>query len=209
MGVKTMDRHLAQRESPPAHPHPLPLAPPSSTSPHPHPLASGASASHVMPLLCRVPVSKHVACLSSGKTQVQAATSLASRNSNHEFPLPYPKRTRLCPTGPLTSGCSPKLSHQRQGGNVAEKFPSLSTEVDVVWMIGEFDTVELLCSGAPEPQGTELSLCLCLCFWHTLFLCPSFFVCSRGLCLCVSASLTGAAALCHSLDTSSHKRHLT
>ena len=77
-------------------------------------------ASHVMPLLCRVPVSRHLACLPSGKTQVQAATSLASRNSNHEFPLPYPKRTRLCPTGPLTSGCSPKVSRQRQGGNVAE-----------------------------------------------------------------------------------------
>ena len=54
-----------------------------------------------------------IACLPSGKTQVQAATSLASRNSKHEFPLLYLKRTLLCPTGPLISGCSPKVSHER------------------------------------------------------------------------------------------------
>ena len=50
----------------------------------------------------------------------------------------------------------------------------------MVWMIGDwvqmqFDTVELLCSGAPEPQGTDLSLSLSLLLAHTVSL--SIFLC--------------------------------
>ena len=62
----------------------------------------------------------------------------------------------------------------------------------MVWMIGEwgqtqFDTVELLCSRAPEPQGTELSVSLCLLL--ALSFSVHLSLCVVRACVCMSLSL--------------------
>ena len=207
-----MDRPLAQKESPLSHPQPLTPGPCPPTSHTPTPRLPGLQRATWCLCFTECPPPGH--CLSSIWQNPGASCHFLGFQkfkawipaSISEKDTPVSHRTFnlwvLSQSVPWKVGgqCGWIVSFTEQRGQCRLDDRRVST--DPVWHCW----ARLL----RDTRATAYrALCLCLCFWHTLFPCLSFFVCSRGLCLCVSVSLSGAAALCHSLGTSTHKRHLT